>query len=349
MTISLCMITKNEEEFLEQCLNSVKELVNEIIIVDTGSTDQTKEIASKFTNYIYDFTWCDDFSAARNESLKHATKDWILFLDADEMISKKDHSKIKELLKIDATGILFIHRNYTNDSNASQWISSKGDFYPESKIATGWYPAPVLRLFRNQPHIKFAGIVHESVEKSLDGKLSTTTIPIHHYGRLNLEKLKQKDELYEELGKKKAQDFYSYFELGRQFAANQKYDQAIETLEKSIELKNNYFESWFMLGSVLLIKNELELALSKLRKAQTLNQNYGPIYANLGTLFAKKKDFQKAIKNFSKAISINPNGANCYKNLGLCYHQMNDKENALLAFKKAIELNPEYQKTIKIN
>ena len=76
------MITKNEEFFLEQCLNSVKDLVDEIIIVDTGSNDKTKDIARKFTDNIFDFEWCDDFSAARNESLKHATGDWILVLDA---------------------------------------------------------------------------------------------------------------------------------------------------------------------------------------------------------------------------------------------------------------------------
>ena len=74
-TISLCMITKNEERYLEQCLNSVKEIVDEIIIVDTGSTDKTKEIAKKFKAKIIDFKWIDDFSAARNESLKHAAKD----------------------------------------------------------------------------------------------------------------------------------------------------------------------------------------------------------------------------------------------------------------------------------
>src|SRR3989344_364212 len=92
-TLSLCMITKNEEQFLEQCLNSVKELVDEIIIVDTGSTDKTTEIAGKFTDKIYDFKWCDDFSAARNESLKHATKNWILVLDADEQLDQKSSNQ----------------------------------------------------------------------------------------------------------------------------------------------------------------------------------------------------------------------------------------------------------------
>src|SRR3989344_2135515 len=96
-TISLCMIAKNEEKHLEECLNSVKELVDEVIIVDTGSTDKTKQIAKKFNAKIYDFKWVDDFSAARNESLKHATKDWILVLDADEVLDKEALKVIKNV------------------------------------------------------------------------------------------------------------------------------------------------------------------------------------------------------------------------------------------------------------
>ena len=85
-TISLCMIAKNEEKYLEQCLNSVKGLADEIIIVDTGSTDRTKEMAKNFNARIFDFKWIGDFSAARNESIRHAAKEWILVMDADEVI-----------------------------------------------------------------------------------------------------------------------------------------------------------------------------------------------------------------------------------------------------------------------
>ena len=97
-TLSLCMITKNEEQFLADCLNSVKNIVDEIILVDTGSSDKTVEIAKSFEAKIHFFEWCDDFAAARNESLKYATKEWILILDADEIISKSDGLKIKELI-----------------------------------------------------------------------------------------------------------------------------------------------------------------------------------------------------------------------------------------------------------
>ena len=88
MPISICMIAKNEKNYLEKCLNNIKNSVDEIIIVDTGSNDKTMEIAKKFTNKVYNFRWNNDFSEARNFSLKKAAKDWILMLDADESIKK---------------------------------------------------------------------------------------------------------------------------------------------------------------------------------------------------------------------------------------------------------------------
>ena len=96
-TISLCMIVKNEEKTLATCLDSIHELVDEIIIADTGSTDNTKEIAKKFTSKIYDFTWIEDFSEARNFSFSKASEDYILWLDADDVLLKEDQSKFKRL------------------------------------------------------------------------------------------------------------------------------------------------------------------------------------------------------------------------------------------------------------
>ena len=95
ISISLCMIVKNEELVLGRCLDSVKNLMDEIIIVDTGSTDKTKEIASLYTNKIYDFPWINDFAAARNFSFSKATKDYIMWLDADDIITKSEALKLK--------------------------------------------------------------------------------------------------------------------------------------------------------------------------------------------------------------------------------------------------------------
>lgn len=93
VTISLCMIVKNEQDVIARCLNSVKDIVDEIIIVDTGSTDNTKEIIKNYTDIIFDFQWGDYFSSARNYSFSKATKDFILWLDADDVVLEEDRLK----------------------------------------------------------------------------------------------------------------------------------------------------------------------------------------------------------------------------------------------------------------
>ena len=108
-TISLCLIVKNEEAVLEKCLDSVKDIVDEIIIVDTGSTDNTKVIAERYYAKIYDFKWCNDFSKARNYSFSFATKDYILWLDADDFLPEIE---IQKLQKLKLTAFVIPYANF---------------------------------------------------------------------------------------------------------------------------------------------------------------------------------------------------------------------------------------------
>ena len=96
-TISLCMIVKDEEKVIERCLNTVVDIVDEIIIVDTGSQDSTKEKVKKYKADIYDFPWKDDFAEARNFAFSKARMDYILWLDADDVLEKEDQEKLKLL------------------------------------------------------------------------------------------------------------------------------------------------------------------------------------------------------------------------------------------------------------
>ena len=100
MRFSLCMIVKNEEAVLRDCLDSLKELMDEIIIVDTGSTDKTKEIAAEYTSNVYDFEWVNDFAAARNYAFSKATGDYIYSADADEYLDEENRVKFKALKKV---------------------------------------------------------------------------------------------------------------------------------------------------------------------------------------------------------------------------------------------------------
>ena len=129
-TISLVMIVKNEEKFLERCLDSVKNLMDEIIIVDTGSTDKTKEIAKKYTDKIYDFEWVDDFSAARNFAFSKATMDYIYSCDADEVIDEENRMRFMNLKMALVPEVEIVQMHYVENGKSSV-LNSKSEYRPK--------------------------------------------------------------------------------------------------------------------------------------------------------------------------------------------------------------------------
>lgn len=163
ISISLCMIVRNEEEGLFRCLSSVKEIVDEIVIVDTGSTDNTKEVASQFGAVLYDFEWIDNFAAARNYAFSQATQEYILWLDADDTIKEKDLALFKELK---VTLSPEIHRvtmpyNLAFDSDGNVTSSLRRN-----------------RLVRRDCHFQWIGPVHEYLEVS--GNVYNSEVCITH-------------------------------------------------------------------------------------------------------------------------------------------------------------------------
>lgn len=169
--ISLVMIAKNEEEYLRDCLESVRGVVDEIILVDTGSTDSTRDIALEYGAKVFDHPWQDDFSDARNVSLAHATGEWALWLDADERLTSESAVKIRAM--VDAAsdnvgGFMATFRNYL----------SKG---PNADIF--WHRA--CRLFRNVPSARFTGRVHEQNARGIEAaglEIHASDIQIDHLG-----------------------------------------------------------------------------------------------------------------------------------------------------------------------
>ncbi|MFD1357859.1 glycosyltransferase [Fictibacillus halophilus] len=163
ITISLCMIVKDEENSIARCLDSIHDLVDEIIIVDTGSIDQTKNIARQYTDKIYDFKWVDNFSSARNYSFKLATKQYIMWLDADDVINKPNRKLLKQLKD---------HLNPAVNSVTMKYLVNRDKFGNPSFIIKR------NRLVKSSCQFKWNGAVHEYLEVS--GPIFHSDISIHH-------------------------------------------------------------------------------------------------------------------------------------------------------------------------
>lgn len=367
--ISVCMIIKNEEKFLENCLSNIQDLADEIIIVDTGSTDKSIEIAKKFTDKIFNFEWCDDFSKARNFSLEKASGNWILSLDADEIISKEDRIKLRKIAELnEAEGFFLNWRNYTNEAGILGWISSKNDNYSESKIASGFVALKVLRFFKKGFY--FEGKIHETVDNSIKnkgGKIFDTDVVIHHLGGINNNI--EKKQGYIDLLKRRLEnrDFeektedYILFEIGNELISLNRHFEAIEYLEKAIEIKSEYaYVS--LLGICYLLDNRLDDGEKMFIRAINLSSLYPPydyknpqkfniynpsIYNNLGAIYYKRGLIEKAIKKFEKSIELNPSLPDPYFNLGVIYHDRNNPERMRFYFDKSIELNFNYLDKIR--
>src|SRR4029077_3035696 len=142
--ISAALIVRDESAVIADCLHSLIGNVDEIVLVDTGSRDDTMEIARQFPIQLHHFTWCDDFSAARNFALERASGDWILSIDADERFEISDREAYARLL---------------TDNGKAAW---EARLHPR----TGWTPYATIRLFRNDPRIRYRGVAHEKIEPS---------------------------------------------------------------------------------------------------------------------------------------------------------------------------------------
>ena len=155
ISISLCMIVKNEEQVLNRCLASVAALMDEIIIVDTGSTDRTKEIAAQYTDKIYDFTWCDDFAAARNYAFSLASKEYIYAPDADEYLDDINQRRFLILKEALLPDIEIVQMQYVTPPDYNTVQNCKKELRPKlfKRLRTFTWVDPVHETVRTEPVI----------------------------------------------------------------------------------------------------------------------------------------------------------------------------------------------------
>ena len=251
--LSVCLIVKNEARHLDRCLTSVRGLADEIVVVDTGSTDATVDIARAHGARVCHFEWQDDFSLAKNFSIAQATGDWILSLDGDESISRRDHDAIRAAMHRDDTdAVLVAQRHYLPpDTVTVGWQAGSGG-YEEGTPYAGFLDVDCRRLFRNRPWLRFRNRVHEelvSVDPAQPLRDTRGTWVIHHFGKLGHRDLLQgKAEGYLGIGCKKVavhpEDPQAHYELGIQYAELNQPAAALACHQRALQLAPGFRDAW---------------------------------------------------------------------------------------------------------
>ena len=315
--ISLCMIVKNEADNLPACLASTRPTVHEMIVVDTGSSDRTADIATVFGAQLFTFAWNGSFSDARNYALEQATGDWVLVLDADEVLSKLDYACLAETVRSSSDrqcAWSVLTRNYTTRVNTQGWSASDGS-YPEEEHADGWYPSWKVRLFPRHAGIRFSGDVHEMVEKTLRQsgyEIGKARFVVHHYGELASDGVQNYDKQlrYFELGMQKLaehpDDPVVLIELAVQAGELGRFEQAIELWDRLLVIAPDTVEALFNKGYCLMGLKRYREALEVSRRALELDPDHKEAAFNYGTCELYVGSPEQALTTVEPLAARNP-------------------------------------------
>ena len=235
LTLSLCMIVRDEEEMLPKCLAAAAPAVDEIIVVDTGSTDRTIEIAEKYGARVIEQAWTGSFSDARNASFDAATSDWIIYLDADEVLVEEDVRRLRALTgRVWREAFYLVETSYTGELGDGGAITNSA-----------------LRVFRNRPQYRFEGRLHEQIAQHLPtyaaGRLEQSSVRIDHYGYLGAvrdarEKSRRNLELLNAQQAESAPSAFLHFNLGTEHAAIGDHSRALVDFTRAWQLVQSYSE-----------------------------------------------------------------------------------------------------------
>jgi len=343
------MIVKNEEANLGRCLESVKRVADEIIIVDTGSTDRTVEIARQYGAKIFTHQWDDDFAAARNASLRSATSGWILVLDADEALAEEDQGRLRALLRRDGpTAYLLNIVSPVDDSRSRHAVINA-------------FP----RLFRNRPGIQFEGRIHEQVSPSIawvGGTVSPSEIRVHHRGYhglwVDLSAKRQRNiRLLSRQLADHPEDPSAHFHLGEVYALEGRIGEAIACYRAALSLPGlpptNRSVARRSLAACLLNRQRFEEAWQECGLALEEDPGYAMPHLTGAIALGKLGRYEAAIKQIDlylakanrKGRSIHgvlghePNQAYAWSFKGNCLFALREVDRALDCYRTALSFD----------
>ena len=337
--LTMCMIVKNEENNLNNSLLNVAPFVDEIVIVDTGSTDNTKLIASKYTDKVHDYTWCNDFSKARNFSISKASNDWVLILDADEIIDSFNKESVSKFI-----------RNMDNKIGRIERINVM-----ETTIGINREHERINRLF-NRKYYQYEGVIHEQVVSINNCLIETGDIDVlvEHLGYTTQElsrtnKLARNINLLNEAIKSKPNDPYLHYQIGKSYYVSKEYKKANIYFEKALSYKIDYNLEYVM--NLIETYGYSLINSGKYKEALELKQyeryyNNADFYFLMGHIYMNNSKFGLAVENYMKCTKFKVSkvqGVNtylAYYNIGVIYDVLGIMEKAIENYRMCGEYKP---------
>ena len=342
LPISVCMIAKNEDNHIEECLKRLRPCKFEVIVVDTGSVDRTVEIAQRYANKVFHFAWCNDFSAARNFSIQQAGNDWVLIIDCDEYLENVNLAELEEAIGRNSRSVGMIARNNPYSIQGVRSVMSER----------------IGRLF-NRRYCHFEGIIHEQV-CTLDGREAETfQIPLtfYHEGYVSesgkrMRATRNLELLLCDLAVK-GPSAYIYYQLGQNYVSLNDLEKAAEYYRKGLELNadpasafvQNMAETY---GYCLIELARYDAAMSLLHRYEDCEPllNRADFVYLMGMIYMKKGIYDKAIEAFGKATAFpacSRKGINSYQanyNIASIYETLGQAEEARAYYKKCGDYAP---------
>ncbi len=346
------MIVKNEEDWVARAISSVISIVDEVIIVDTGSTDRTLERVEAFSPNIIRTEWSNHFADARNISLDAASQPWILVLDADECIAACDLQKLKQATTGSPDGYSLTQRNYVYQNHVHGWEPNTSD-YEEGRAYPGFVDNPLIRFIRNDSRLRFQGVVHEIVDPTrLPESLRFSSIGtvIHHFGKVRGEdRVVEKRHLYLKLGEKKLKEdptnAKAYMDYGIQLQELKQHADAREPFLKSFEMSGNPLS---LLHCAVSEKGlgDHELAGELLDRASALGLDTFELFLEQGNVALALGEHEQARKYYGICLERCIGNPVATFNMGLTHRKMGELDKAVSYYRRARHLDPGFAEPV---
>jgi glycosyltransferase involved in cell wall biosynthesis len=348
------MIVKDEEDCIARCLESVKDVVDEIIIVDTGSTDKTVEICQSFQAKIERFMWNGSFADARNFGIEKATGEWIIWMDADEELDVAAKEIFHEDKHFNDYDLITLHL-----------INYYGDYLDNNNSTNVAH----TRLFRNNG-IKFINKMHERLEHENIPKerIGHLDVKVHHYGYLNpiVEKKEKSDRNLKMLQKQIEEGenvYWAHYFIALEHYNKQNYKEALEQINLSILtfLTKQVLPPsmvYKLKYSILIAMGSFDVALVGIEKAISLYPDYVDLQFFRGMILYHLEKYEDSIKCFHKCLDMGEDkkdylilkGVGSFQAwyyISLCQNKLNKKEEAVVSIMNSLLLAPKYKDALE--